>query len=274
MSVLNYQRISELLRDVLPPVFLRKISGLFYGWRGNYSSWVEADKKCSGYDSNNILEKVIKTSLMVKEGIIPYERDSVPFDKIEYSFPLLAGLMWIAGRNGGKLNVLDFGGSLGSSYFQNKLFLDSLIECNWCIVEQSHFVKVGNANFTDNNLRFFYSINDCLNSFDIDVILFSGVLGYLEKPFEILENVISKNLAYIIINNTRFIEKENDRLTIHKVAPWIYKAKYCAWFFNESTFLSNFKKKYDLIYDFEIPENINIRSKCKGFLFKNKTTNQ
>ena len=75
-------------------------------------------------------------------------------------FLLLSGLLWIAVRNNGKLNVLDFGGSLGSSYFQNKFFLDNLTDVNWCIVEQPEFVRTGNEYFDDQKTSFFNSIEE------------------------------------------------------------------------------------------------------------------
>ena len=62
-------------------------------WKGNYSSWEEALKKTSSYNSQEIFEKVRIATLNVKNGIYPYERDSVNFDKIEYSYPLLVSLI-------------------------------------------------------------------------------------------------------------------------------------------------------------------------------------
>ena len=38
----------RLLKDLIPPVFFRMITGLFYGWHGNYSSWSEAMQKDAG----------------------------------------------------------------------------------------------------------------------------------------------------------------------------------------------------------------------------------
>jgi hypothetical protein len=67
----------------------------------------------------------------------------------------------------------------------------------------------------------------------------------------------------IIVTGTLFIEKTEDRLTIQKVPKKIYKASYCCWFLSESKFLSLFKDKYDLVYDFDISERININSKFK-----------
>ena len=265
--------LKKFTKSILSEQLIRKLSGLFYGWHGNYKSWDEAKSKCRGYEEKLILDKVILSSLRVKNGEIPYERDSVPFDKIMYSFPVLAALMWIAGKNKNKLNVLDFGGSLGTSYYQNRYFLDSLSEANWCIVEQPHFVEEGNKLFANKNLHFFNSINDCLGQYAINAILLSSVIQYVEKPYELLEEIISKKINYIIIDRTIFIEKSKDRLTVQKVPSKIYKASYCCWLLSETKFLDFILQRYDLIYDFVIDENINIKSLYKGYFFKLKSSN-
>jgi putative methyltransferase (TIGR04325 family) len=255
----------ELLKDILPPVFIRLMSGIIYGWHGNYSSWGEAKKKVSGYDSKIILDKVKESALKVRDGEAVFERDSVLFDKIHYSFPLLSGLMWIAALKKGKLNVLDFGGSLGTTYFQNRTFLDSL-EVNWCIVEQPEFVKEGIDNFSNNSLHFFYSVEDCMKKFDIDVMILSSVLQYLEDPFGFIDKVIAFDFKYLLIDRTPFIKGE-DRITIQRVNPKIYKANYPCWFFNKENFLSKIESFYNLLLDFEALDRANIQSDFLGFLF-------
>src|ERR1035437_2564297 len=144
----------KIVKSIFSDKLISRITGISYGWRGNYSSWNIAKAKCRGYDEKIILDKVFINASKVKNGEVPYERDGVTFEKIEYSFPVLAGLLWMAGQNKNKLNVLDFGGSLGTSYYQNLFFLNSLSEVNWCIVEQQHFVKTGTESFADNRLHF------------------------------------------------------------------------------------------------------------------------
>jgi putative methyltransferase (TIGR04325 family) len=258
------------IKTIFSDYLISKGSGIFYGWHGNYKSWDKAKLKCKGYDEKQILENVLTNALKVKNGEIPFERDSVPFDKKIYSFPLLASLLWVANQNNNKLNVLDFGGALGTSYFQNINFLNSLTEFNWCIVEQHHFVNEGIKSFEDNNLHFFYSINECILHYKINVIILSSVIQYIEKPYELLEDIISRDFEYIIFDRTLFVEKYTDRLTIQKVPKKVYKASYCCWLLSESRFLSFFKEKYDLVYDFDLNERINIKSLYKGFLFKKK----
>jgi putative methyltransferase (TIGR04325 family) len=259
----------KIIKELIPPLCLRLLRGLFYGWHGNYTSWDKAIAKCTGYDSQTILEKVRSSTLKVKGGFAPYERDSVLFNTIEYSFPLLAGLMWISARNKGKLNVLDFGGSLGSTYFQNKAFLESLSVVNWCIVEQPGFVKTGIEFFEDDKLHFFYSVEECLKSFEIDVIILSSVLQYIEEPFALLDQIKSTAINNMIIDRTPFING-NDRITIQKVNPKIYRGSYPCWFFNERKFISRIANDYKLVLEFDAIDKANIPSEFKGFILQKK----
>jgi putative methyltransferase (TIGR04325 family) len=257
----------KAIKDLIPPFFLRLITSLFYGWHGNYSTWEEAMRKSGGYDSHTILEKVKDSALKVKKGIAVYERDSLLFDHIEYSFPLLSGLLWIAALNNRKLNVLDFGGSLGSTYFQNKSFLDTLADVNWCIVEQPEIVKTGIENFEDQRLHFFNSTVECLKTYDIHIVLLSSVLQYLEEPYRLLDEIISHKPEYIIIDRTPFV-KGNDRITIQTVNPKIYKGSYPCWFFNKNRFINSLIPSYNMIVEFNALDRANINSEFKGFIFR------
>ncbi|BFM39486.1 TIGR04325 family methyltransferase [Synechocystis sp. LKSZ1] len=242
-----------------------------YGFFGNYSSWQAALKDSDGYSSDVILEKVKNSLLQVKEGKAIYERDSVLFDTIQYSFPVLATLLRVALENEAKLSVLDFGGSLGSSYFQCRDFLAGVKKLRWSIVEQPNFVKYGQKYFQDNQLKFYENIDACLECEQPDVILLSSVIQYLEKPHEFIENIINKyNFSYVLIDRLALIEDYDDRLAIQKVSPEIYNASYPSWFFGESKFLKHFQEKYELIFEFQGTDKVNILSKFKGFIFKKK----
>jgi putative methyltransferase (TIGR04325 family) len=245
-----------------------------YGWFGNYTNWKDAEKECSGYDSETILEKVKESVLKVKSGEAVYERDSVLFDEIQYSEPLLNAFKSIAKKNDNTLHIVDFGGSLGSSYFQNRNFLKELKELKWSIVEQKHFVDCGKEFFEDEHLKFYYTIDEALNRAESKVLLLSSVIQYFEKPYELIEKCINYNFDYIIIDRTGFIDKKKDRITVQIVPEYIYKASYAAWFFNEQKFINSFTDKYDIVDDFvselSKPMNIDKNTKAywKGFLLK------
>lgn len=258
--------LKSIGKAVLPESVKRLLSGIVYGWHGDYNSWEDAKKRCTGYDSAEILARVKDSALKVKNGHAVYERDSVLFDEIQYSYPLLSSLMWISALNGGRLTALDFGGSLGSTYFQNRRFLDALPYAKWCVVEQPGFVKTGIEYFQNDTLRFFNTVEDCTLINSIDVILISSVLQYLEKPYELLDTIKQTGIKYILVDRTPFVSGK-DRVTIQKVNPAIYKASYPCWFFNKQKFLSFMSTNYDLILEFDALDKANIKSEFKGFLY-------
>lgn len=273
----------KIIKSICPPIIMKLFLLLRksdkadeFGYFGNYLSWSDAEKETSGYNKGEILLKCKNALLKVKSGEAVYERDSVIFDKIDYSWPLLSSLLWIAAKNDNRLNLIDFGGSLGSTFFQNYRFLGDLTELKWNIVEQEHFVKCGKDNFEDKTLKFYYTIDECLKENKCDVILLSSVLQYLSKPYEFIEKFMEKDVRYIIVDITGFVEEDDDRLTIQKVPSEIYDASYPAWFFNKDKFLKYFSKRYDLVAEFPgyIGEVINIDNKpiagYKGFLFEMK----
>jgi putative methyltransferase (TIGR04325 family) len=253
----------NLLRLFIPPIAYKLKNKLFSkeqtkeyqqehksGWFGNYTSWNEAQKDSEGYDSDIILQKV-KTALQkVKTGKAVYERDSVLFDKKEYSEYLIKGMLKASAENHNKLHVLDFGGSLGSSYYQNKAFFEHLKEFSWNIVEQEKFVKEGKRTFENDTLKFYDSINDAINETAPNVLLLSSVLQYLEEPYRLIEEILQNNFAYIIIDRTSFLHSHKHKITKQIVPDSIYKASYPCHFFVENNFLQKFQDKYDMISEF------------------------
>lgn len=263
------------MRDLIPPVFLKMYKHLFnnYGYSGNYATWEAAREVSSGYDSELILNKVKESLLKVKSKEAVYERDSVLFERIEYSWPLLVSLMWIAANEKGRLNVIDFGGSLGSTYFQNRKFLANL-DVKWNIVEQKNFVECGKKYFADDRLNFYYDLEGCLKEQEPSVIIFSSVLQYLEKPYELIDSVLNLRLRYVLIDRTTFILNGNDRITVQRVSPEIYRASYPCRFFNLRTFIDFFCKQYELIEEFDALDGVislgDTNAYDKGFIFRQR----
>jgi putative methyltransferase (TIGR04325 family) len=212
-----------------------------YGWFGNYQSWDTLTSISGGYEANTILDKTRDALLKVKNGEAVYERDSVLFDKKVYPYPLISALLYAAVDADQTLNVIDFGGSLGSTYYQVRDFIPEAVNLHWSVVEQENYVRCGQELFEDDTLKFHYTIRESLASNKADVLLLSGVLQYLEKPYAFIQEVLNYNFKYIIIDRTAFInENEADRLTLQIVPPEIYEARYPAWFFNEKKFVSQF----------------------------------
>jgi len=199
---------------------------------GNFSSWGEARSVSSGYDTPEILNKCRKAHLRVKYGEAAGERDSVLFTEAQHSWPILASLLQVAAEDK-RLDVLDFGGSLGSSYFQYRSFLQRIHSLQWSIVEQLHFVVCGRAEFEDDCLRFFSTVEECLRERRPNVILLSSVLQYLPDPRTVVEDLINTKIPWFIVDRTP-LTKKSTCLCIQKVDPSIYRANYPCWTFHEN----------------------------------------
>lgn len=242
-------------------------------WSGDFSSWTKAADQCRGYDADNILEKVQKSTLEVKHGSAVYERDSVLFDKIEYSFPLLASLLWVSSLSEGTLSVLDFGGALGSSYYQNRNFLTAIKRLHWTIVEQGSFVKAGRELISDDILHFELDLQSAVTRYQPNLLVLACTLPYIEKPYELIDEICAQKIPYLILDNTPFNFENRDRLTIQKVPPSIYQASYPCWFLDYSSVLKRFAQHYNVITEFINDTNIELDGRTvpyRGFLLELK----
>lgn len=268
------EKTKTVIHAILPLRWRRFLGSFFYGYFGPLASWQEAQKTSSGYDSDLILKKVASATLEVKSGRAVYERDSVLFDHIELSWPLLAGLLFIASQNGNRLDLIDFGGSLGSSYWQNRCWLSPLEHLRWNIVEQANFAAYGRQHLSDDHLRFYDNLPAALSETEAQVVLFSSSLQYVENPYEILKQAMDQKIPYLILDRTAFSEGESDIIARQKVPPQIYRASYPCWFFSESKLLSFIGTSYELLADFDTLGGTyrrhGIKGKFKGFIFKLK----
>jgi putative methyltransferase (TIGR04325 family) len=248
----------NVAKRLLPPIafegrnFIQSLLEGNFGISGDYPSWNEAVAASTGYDTELILEKTKAALLKVKNGEAIYERDSVLFDQIQYTWPVLAGLMWVAAQSRGQLNVLDFGGSLGSTYYQNRAFLRNLPEVQWNIIEQPAHVNVGKECFEDDVLKFFPDIEQCLSETKPNVILLSSVLQYLESPYEILNKLLDLSCDYVLIDRTPFWDGSTDRLCVQQVPPSIHPASYPVWIFSEQNFIQSIQKRnFEVVSKFQ-----------------------
>jgi putative methyltransferase (TIGR04325 family) len=202
------------------------------------------------------------------------------FNHIEFDWPLATALLTILGENGNRLNLCDFGGAFGSSFFQNKSFFNSAAQVKWSVVEQESFVNKGRQFFEkETPLRFYYSIGEMEESgFIPDVILLSSVLQYLDEPYKWMKYFIALQYPYIVLDRTTFISGPFERITVQTVPPEIYSASYPCHFFKEEKLLNIFCKHYDLIADFPSFCDSTATSEdgnklyWKGFIFKRKIT--
>jgi putative methyltransferase (TIGR04325 family) len=264
---------TTLLRSLLPPLamrWLRRWRGQTSRFNGNFATWAEAQRASTGYDSALILERVLAATREVRAGRAAFERDSVRFEQSETNHPLLAGLLYVAARNGGKLAVADFGGSLGSVYWQHRRWFDTLEAVRWSVVEQPHFVAAGRQELADARLGFYATLAECVAQERPTVLLLSSVLSYLEAPQALLDEAIRTKFSYILIDRTPCLEGAPDRLTVQQVPPAIYPASYPCWLFARSSLLQPLARDYRQVDEWLCPDEAD-DIVFRGFLFERVT---
>lgn len=221
-----------------------------YGWFGDYESWEALASVSGGYEAGTILDVTKESLLKVKNGEAVYERDSVLFDKKVYPYSIISALLYTAIECGNRLNVLDFGGSLGSTYYQVKDLIPASVQLRWSVIEQENYVKCGQELFQDETLQFHFNIEESMSRQKADLLLLSSVVQYLEKPHDFLREIMGYDFKYILVDRTAFIKDDRpDRLTLQVVPPQIYEAQYPSWFLNETKFLQHFQQ-YEIRMEF------------------------
>ena len=243
-----------LIKELLPPILntLRWYS-FKYGWKGNYKSYEAAKEKCKGYDENHILERIKTTTDKVRSGAAVYERDGIIYDEVKVNHHLLNALLLVSARNNNKLTLIDFGGSLGTSYYQNIKYLSHLTELNWCIIEQAEFVDAGKKSFENEHIKFYYSLEECFAEHPhANLVLISSSLQYIDKPYALLKKIQSFHVPYLMLDLVGYNDRDEDRITIQHVPPVFYgiEASYPCTFFNRSKLESQLEEDYQKVFDF------------------------
>ncbi len=244
----------NFIKELVPPIIhtLRWFS-FKYGWKGNYTSFEEAQKNCTGYDESHILNRIIDTTNQVRKGEAVYERDGIIYDDVAINYHLLSTLLLIAGRNQNKLTIIDFGGSLGTTYYQNIKYLSHLNELNWYIIEQENYVKEGRKLFKNENVKFYNSMQECLLANpNPDIVLLSSSLQYIKDPYNVLQHIQSFKVPYLMFDLMGYNHKPQDRITIQYVPPIFYgiKASYPCTFFSKDKLEKQMSATYQKEFEF------------------------
>lgn len=262
-----------IVKEILPPIaitILRRILTNQHLGFVRYKSWEQAELASEGYDSDSVIEKVRKAAKLVFDGKAVYERDSVVFGKIEYSYPLLASLLFAA-ANSESLRVIDFGGALGTTYQQNRRFLSKIKKsCQWRVVEQEKFVSIGKREFTNETLSFYSTIEEAHKD-GVDVVLFGGSICYVPNPYIFMEKAKATRAPYIIFDRTPITYEEEDTFAVQHVPPSIYKASFPIRNFCYNNIIEYFKDEYELIEEWVSDLQADSNTTAMGFIFKHKS---
>ena len=194
-------------------------------------TWSQAVSGSSGYSDPEIILRVDSATRLVIAGKAAFERDGFLFTEPDTRWPILAGLLQAHARDG-HLRVVDYGGALGSVYWQHRAHFTGL-NIVWGVVEQESFVQCG-KNLPTSEIGFFTDLDLAVSTIAPNVILFSSVLQYLVDPFALLSKVIQETQAVIIIDRTPTSTSPTNIPVIQRVPAHIYSGSYPAWIISQS----------------------------------------
>lgn len=240
-------------RRMIPSGLRRRLRALLVPemFRGDYPDWAAARLASGGYDDRAILAKVLAATKEVQAGRAVFERDSVMFFEPDPDRALLTLLERLAAKEGGRLEVLDFGGSLGSTYWRHRAFLPHGEKLRWDVVEQASFVEAGRRHVNVPQLHFYTTVQAASQQGAHDVLLCSCVLQYLEDPHRFLEEWSRLDIPYVLLNNLPLAKGPKDSIKIQHVPRSIYEATYPVWFFSREAFLDRIRSHYEIVKEFD-----------------------
>jgi putative methyltransferase (TIGR04325 family) len=266
-SAVDAGAVRRMLRSLTPPLawgMARKVLKPHpITFRHGYPSWQAACDASKGYDAPAIMNRVREAAGRVRDGLAACERDGCTFDHIEYSWPLLAGLLH-AGLGRDALRVVDFGGALGSTWFQNRGFLGPLPRVDWRIVEQPHYVEVGNAEFRSAGLAFFNTMEEAAAE-PVDIVLFCGVLNWIPDAEAILASALATGARFILLDRTLFNHGLRPSWAVQTVREPIYDASYPVQIFPGSVL--SLPPEWELLADWSCELQPDPASEARGMLF-------
>ncbi|MCL2491607.1 MAG: methyltransferase, TIGR04325 family [Coriobacteriia bacterium] len=192
-------------------------------WVGGFDSWSSADHSSQSYHDDDLIERVVSSSLEVIKGDAVAERDGVVLDRVDTDTLLSAFFSSLKQEDlfhDAPLRVLDIGGALGTAYRQAKGIVGTSQPLQWTIVEQKPLAQVGMQQLASDELHFVSEITSSLLK-ETDLIYFGSSLCYIENAFQIIEMLGDSSAQTLIIERTPFSRDDGGSDHRHRVTRQI-----------------------------------------------------
>jgi putative methyltransferase (TIGR04325 family) len=226
------------LSDIVPP-FLTKASRSPVrqdGLLGDFPDWASASAASKPYETDLAVYGEITDR--VRRGESGSGRNLMP---------ILAGIA-LAFENGVN-RILDFGGNLGMVYFDVASVLPDRIS-EWRVVDCQEIVSYGNANYANDKLAFFTSVEAACRDFSPDMVLCSHTLQYLEEPYDTLATLSALEPAVFVLHELPVAERE--RFMIQRLPEGLGGTDRPVQILSSGR-LAAALSSYDLIADIDLP---------------------
>jgi len=213
-------KIKSFLREMTPPIIWRLKD--FYKERSSikeykklkniYTSYAAALEHCitkEGYEDNDVVKTVFEKTKIFKEQI---NNASPIYLNSTEAFAFL-GFLRLTGNTA--LNIIDLGGACGLYYLYYKQLVKMSTDMKWFVVETTQMCRYGKT-LENHELQFRDDFERTLEEVKmVDLLLCSGTLQCVERPYELLELMAESNAEFILFNRLGLTEGDTDVITTH-----------------------------------------------------------
>lgn len=223
------------------------------GYHGSFSTWTEALRQAKPVDSatsDAFTERRRELCHRLRRREIAFVRDGVAFDEPQYPLSLLAFILRALLEHRGELNLVDFGGFLGTTYFQARDFIAAAASVRWTVVELPQVVEVAQKELQQEGpLQFLNSLSEALAARP-NVVLLSGVAQNLPDPFSAFREIRQAEASWVLFDRTVVIESPESRIAIQSVIRQGREVSWPVRLFSRSDLLREWTPDYELVAEF------------------------
>jgi putative methyltransferase (TIGR04325 family) len=237
----------DVLKSLTPPILWQAMRMLksrtgtqrVFDFEGPYPSWEAAASRAGGWNEESIAGD-LDTAIKVRDGLIEFEMDGLAREQIIYSTTVISFLLLALSRQKTTINIIDFGGGLGSNYFQNRKLLRQLsgTSVSWNVVERPICAKSGTEHFQTEELKFFSSLEVAVAKLKPipDALIFTGSLQYLAEPFLLLDQVVNYGIKLVAFDRLLVSPLSDHAAFVQRLN--FSPASFPVWCFSKDAFIS------------------------------------
>lgn len=235
------------LRGVLAPVIGTRVA----------KNWEIAVSRSSGYQSQQTIRSIKGSDPVVSKGT---PKVFLGGRYLQVTSAILSGLNTEKLKLDTTIRVLDIGGGLGEYFF---LLRDNVpnIKFKWVILETQSICQLAKMYHSEvSGVSWTDALTDSSQTFDI--VLLSGVIQYLEKPFELIEMAMQK-APLLIFNRLPLSSKAHNLICIQRPGLFESKGSFPLHILSEELFFLYLSAHGHIISRWLVPEDVAVVRFCK-----------
>ncbi len=228
------------------------------GFTGNFESWDEAARQCSGYESPEVVE-LYKAAAKERQDGRGGTQSTRAYMYDSRSLRLVAAFQTFQRISetapGGALRILDYGGASGAHYDLART-VPALSIDKYTIVESPAVARALHP-FSSGTLEWVSSAQSSLPEAvgPIDLILSSSTIQYVSNPIGLLAEFAAVS-QFLILDRIPLIARDAHTVMKQHTRYNGRAVTYPTWVFSEQAFLSELAELgYEIILQWEVPED-------------------